>query len=146
MNTRVPLAAVAGAAVFTSAPAVAGAGPLTLARLALVGAALGAAALYDLGGRRIPNRLVLPASAACLALTLGSGTSLFVLLVGLAIVVSLLMVSLRSPRALGMGDVKLALLIVVGLDGDAARAFAVGLAFAALAAAVLLVRHGRRAW
>jgi hypothetical protein len=45
-----------------------------------------------------------------------------------------------------MGDVKLALLLVVGLDGSALRALALGLAFAALVGLVRVVRDGRVAW
>jgi len=68
------------------------------------------------------------------------------LLAGLATILVLLIVSLRWPAALGMGDVKLALLIVFGLDGDALRALALGLVLAALAGVALVIRHGRTAW
>lgn len=68
------------------------------------------------------------------------------LFAGLATVLVLLVVSLRWPAALGMGDVKLALLLVLGLDGSALRALALGLALAALAGGVRLVTHGRMAW
>jgi leader peptidase (prepilin peptidase) / N-methyltransferase len=64
------------------------------------------------------------------------------LLIGLAIVGTLLLVALAWPAALGMGDVKLALLIVAGLDGGASRAFAAGLVLAALAAVLVIVRSG----
>jgi leader peptidase (prepilin peptidase) / N-methyltransferase len=67
------------------------------------------------------------------------------LLAGLAAVLLLLVVSLRWPTALGMGDVKLALLLVLGLDGSALRALALGLALAALAGCVLIARQGRTA-
>jgi leader peptidase (prepilin peptidase) / N-methyltransferase len=60
-------------------------------------------------------------------------------------VLLLLVVSLRWPAALGMGDVKLALLLVLGLDGSALRALALGLALAALAGCALVARHGRTA-
>lgn len=145
MSTRALIAAAAGAAALTVAGLLADSGPLTLARLALLGGALAAATLYDLTEWRIPNRLVLPAAAGCAALTLAAGAPL-TLLAGVALVLVLLVVSLRWPRALGMGDVKLALLIVLGLDGDALHAFALGLILAALAGVVLLVRHGRAAW
>ena len=45
-----------------------------------------------------------------------------------------------------MGDVKLALLLVLGLDGSALRALALGLALAALAGSCAVIRHGRTAW
>jgi leader peptidase (prepilin peptidase)/N-methyltransferase len=145
MRTRALIAAATGAALFTAGGVVAGADALTLARLALLGAALAAVAVYDLAERRIPNRLVLPAAAGCAAITLAAGAGL-ALLAGFVVVVALLAVSLARPRALGMGDVKLALLIVSGLDGDALRALAFGLVFAALAALALLARDGRAAW
>ncbi len=53
--------------------------------------------------------------------------------------------SLARPQALGMGDVKLALLIAVGLDSAAARALVLGLALAATVGLMLLVREGRGA-
>ena len=45
-----------------------------------------------------------------------------------------------------MGDVKLALLLVLGLDGSALHALAIALALAALAGCALVIRHGRTAW
>jgi len=58
----------------------------------------------------------------------------------------LIIVSLRWPAALGMGDAKLALLLVLGLDGSALRALALGLAFAALTGLLRVVREGGTAW
>jgi leader peptidase (prepilin peptidase)/N-methyltransferase len=138
-------AAVAGGAAFAGVGLFSSVSSLTLARLGVLGGALAAAALYDLAERRIPNRLVVPAAGVCAALTLAADAPLS-LLAGLAFVVLLVVVSLRWPAALGMGDVKLALLIVLGLDGSALRAIAFGLALAALAGCALLVRRGRTAW
>ena len=145
MTTRALIAAVAGGATFASVGVLSDVEPLALARLAVLGAALASAALFDLTERRIPNRIVLPAAAACAALTLGAGAPLS-LLAGLATILALLIVSLRWPAAIGMGDVKLALLLVLGLDGDALRALALGLVLAALAGSALLIRRGRAAW
>lgn len=145
MTTRALIAATVGGATFASVGVLAHTGPLELARLAVLGAALAAAALFDLVERRIPNRIVLPAAATCAALTLVAGAPLS-LLAGLATIVLLLIVSLRWPAALGMGDVKLALLLVLGLDGDALRALALGLVLAALAGLALVIRHGGTAW
>jgi leader peptidase (prepilin peptidase) / N-methyltransferase len=144
VTTRALITAVAGGATFATAGLAASTNALTLTRLAVVGAAFAAAALYDLTQRRIPNRIVLPATAACGALTLAAGAPP-VLLAGLATVLLLLIVSLRWPAALGMGDVKLALLLVLGLDGSALGALALGLAFAVLAGGALVVRQGRTA-
>ena len=145
MKTRALLVAAAGSAAFAVAGMFSNVSLLTLARLVVLGGALAAAALYDVAQRRIPNRLVLPAAGGCAALTLAAGAPLS-LIAGLVVVVLLVVVSLRWPAALGMGDTKLALLLVLGLDGSALRALAIGLAFAALAGCALLVRHGRTAW
>jgi leader peptidase (prepilin peptidase)/N-methyltransferase len=145
MTTRALIAAIGGGATFASVGVLAHAGPIALARLAVLGAALVAAAFFDLARRRIPNRIVLPAAAACAALTLAAGAPLS-LLAGLATILVLLVVSLRWPAALGMGDVKLALLLVLGLDGDALRALALGFLLAALAGVALVIRQGRTAW
>lgn len=145
MTTRALTAAALGAASFAAAAVLATTAPLALARLAVLGAALAAVALFDLTQRRIPNRIVIPAAGLCAALTLAAGAPLS-LLAGLATVLLLLAVGLRWPAALGMGDVKLALLLVLGLDGDALRALTLGLALAALAGSALLIRRGRSAW
>jgi leader peptidase (prepilin peptidase)/N-methyltransferase len=144
MTTRALIFATAGGATLASAGLLASTNPLTLARLAVLGGALAAASLYDLTQRRIPNRIVLPGAAACSALTLAAGAPLS-LLAGLATALLLLVVSLRWSAALGMGDVKLALLLVLGLDGSALRALTLGLALAALAGCALVARHGRTA-
>ena len=145
MTTRALIAATIGSATFANVGVLAHAGPLALARLAVLGAALFAVALFDLAERRIPNRIVLPAAATCAALTLDTGAPLS-LLAGFATILALLIVSLRWPAALGMGDVKLALLLVLGLDGDALRALALGLVLAALAGVALVLRRGRTTW
>lgn len=54
-------------------------------------------------------------------------------------------VSLRWPASFGMGDVKLALLLVLGLAGLAAQALVLGLLLAAAFGALLIVRQGRAA-
>jgi leader peptidase (prepilin peptidase)/N-methyltransferase len=145
MTTRALIAATAGGVTFVSVGVLADAGPLAVARLAVLGTALVSAGFFDFAQRRIPNRIVLPAAATCAALTLIAGAPLS-LLAGLATILALLIVSLRWPAALGMGDVKLALLLVLGLDGDALRALALGLILAALAGVALIMRHGCTAW
>jgi leader peptidase (prepilin peptidase)/N-methyltransferase len=145
MTTRALIAALGGGATFATAELLAGTNPLTIARLTVLGSALAATAIYDFTQHRIPNRITIPATAACAALTLAAGAPLS-LLAGLAVIALLLIVSLRWPAALGMGDVKLALLLVLGLDGDALRALALGLALAALAGCALVIRRGRTSW
>lgn len=118
---------------------------IELARLALCGGTLAAAAVVDLREHRIPNRLVLPAAAGCFVLAAVAGVGVASLAIGLAVVAGLLALALARPQALGMGDVKLALLVVAALDGRAVEALALGLVLAALVGLVLLVRYGRTA-
>lgn len=145
MNTMLVFAGVSGAAALLVAGGVAGADGLALMRLAVCGAALGAAVATDLAERRIPNRLVLPAALACAILTLLAAEPISRLAAGLALVALLLAVSLSQPQALGMGDVKLALLLALGLDGSSGQALLIGLALAATFALLLLVLRGRSA-
>ena len=119
--------------------------PLAFVRLALLGAALGAVVESDVFERRIPNRIVLPAAAACAGASVASGLSSFSLVEGLTLVAALLALGLVRPEALGMGDVKLALLLVLGLDGRGAVALLVALALAAGFGLLLFSRFGRAA-
>lgn len=143
MTLRALLLACAGAIAL---PLAAGdTDPIGLGRLGVCGAALGAIASIDLAEHRIPNRIVLPAATACAALSAVGGVSAAALLGGVAIVGVLLLIALTWPAALGMGDVKLALLIVLGLDDDASRAVTAGLLLAALSGVIVIARHGRAA-
>src|SRR5262249_36646104 len=139
MRRRSVIAAAAGAVCFAAAAWLHNADLLALARLALCGAALGAVVRTDLVQRRIPNRVVVPAAVVCAALSAVDRVSVAVLTAGLAVVAVLLVLSLARPAALGMGDVKLALLLVVGLDGTAPRALLIGLALAAAVGLALLL-------
>jgi Flp pilus assembly protein protease CpaA len=144
MISKALAASAAGALVLPLAALRVGLGPLEAARLAILGAALGQLAVYDLLERRIPNRIVLPAAAACAALSIVGGTRPSArLLVAVGLVVALLVVSLSWSAALGMGDVKLALLLVCALGGLASTALLVTLVLNALVGVLLLARHGR---
>ena len=145
MTTRRRIAAAAGAASFALCAIVLDQTPLPVLRLTLLGAALGAVVDSDLFERRIPNRIVVPAAFACAAAWAASGIALLALAEGLVLVLALLALSLFRPEALGMGDVKLALLLVLGLDGRAMVALLVALTLAAGFGLVLLVRFGRSA-
>jgi len=145
MTTRRGIAAAAGAASFALCAVLLRQPPLALVRLTLLGAALGAVVESDLFERRIPNRIVAPVAAACAAAWATSGVTLFALVDGLVLVIALLALSLFRPEALGMGDVKLALLLALGLDGRAAVALLVALALAAAFGLLLLLRFGRGA-
>lgn len=143
MIARTLTLAAIGAAALVFAGLLQDAAPFVLARLGLCGAALAAAAAIDLREHRIPNRLVLPAAAASFALA--HGIRVGDLAVALAVVAGMLVLALVRPAALGMGDVKLALLVAAGLDGRAAAALVLGLLLAAFAGVVLLLRYGRAA-
>jgi leader peptidase (prepilin peptidase) / N-methyltransferase len=145
MTARRLIAAGAGAATFALCALVLRTAPLTLGRLALLGAALGAVVESDLAERRIPNQIVMPAAAACGVAWAVSGIALFALVEGLVVVAALLALSLARSEALGMGDVKLALLLVLGLDGRGAAALIVALALAAVVGLLMLLRFGRAA-
>jgi leader peptidase (prepilin peptidase)/N-methyltransferase len=138
-------AAIGGAVLFAVAGVHLGVGDGELARVSLLGAALGLLAYVDLTEHRIPNRIVVPASAACAALLFAEQVSVQRMLPSIIVVALLLMVSLVWPASFGMGDVKLALLIVLGLGELAMRGLALGLLLAAAFGALLLLRHGRAA-
>jgi leader peptidase (prepilin peptidase)/N-methyltransferase len=142
MTARRLIAAGAGAATFALCALALRTGPLTLGRLALLGAALGAVVASDLAERRIPNQIVMPAAATCAVAWAVSGIALFALVEGLVLVAALLALSLARPDALGMGDVKLALLLMLGLDGRGVVALVVALALAAGFGLLLLLRFG----
>ena len=79
-------------------------------------------AVIDLDTRRIPNRLTYPLTPALLALLVAAalldrapGGALRALLGGLAAFALLLALALINPRGMGMGDVKLAGFIGLGL-------------------------------
>ena len=57
-------AAIGGAVLFAAAGIHLDAGHAGLARISMLGAALGALAYIDVTDHRIPNRIVIPASAA----------------------------------------------------------------------------------
>lgn len=120
--------------------------PLAVARLLVLGGALGLLAFHDIREHRIPNRIVLPAAAVCAALSLAEGirpgTGLYV---SAALVALLLTVSLVAPTMLGMGDVKLALLILCAMDALAALALLASLELYVLAGFTLLISRGRSA-
>ncbi|HEX3391808.1 MAG TPA: prepilin peptidase [Solirubrobacteraceae bacterium] len=138
-------AGASGALVIPLAAAIRfGLSPLVLTRLAILGAALGQLALVDVRERRIPNRIVLPATAICAAISIADGRQASTgLLLSAGLVVLLLAVSLAKPAMLGMGDVKLALLLLAALGSLASAALLLTLELYALLAVILLLRRGR---
>jgi leader peptidase (prepilin peptidase)/N-methyltransferase len=143
-RARALAAALGGGLVFLAAGVRVDADGAELARLVILGAALGAVVATDLAEHRIPNRIVFPVALACASLLAAQAARPQQLLGGLAIVAVMLALSLVSPASLGMGDVKLALLLVLGLGGLATQALVLGLLAAAFGA-VLMLRYGRSA-
>jgi leader peptidase (prepilin peptidase)/N-methyltransferase len=136
-------AAIGGGLAFLVAGIRTGADGTELMRLVILGVALGAVAATDLAERRIPNRIVAPAAIACAVLLVAQAVPPQQLLGGIALVALILGMSLARPASFGMGDVKLALLLVLGLAGLAAQAIVLGLVLAAAFGALLMLRHGR---
>jgi leader peptidase (prepilin peptidase)/N-methyltransferase len=112
-------------------------------RLLDLGATLGTLAVWDLSERRIPNRIVLPSTVLCFLLDAVAGIDLRALTAGMTIVAVLLLFALTQPRALGMGDVKLALLVSAGLPTAATLALVVGLLLGATCGCTLAVMRRR---
>jgi leader peptidase (prepilin peptidase)/N-methyltransferase len=116
---------------------------VTIAAATVYVAALLAISWVDLRERRVPNRIVLPAAAVVLALhTAGDPTPAWALAAAAAFAF-LLVPALAYPAGLGMGDVKLMLLLGAMLGRETLLALIVGFAAAAVPALVLLLA-GRR--
>ena len=106
-------------------------------------ATLVAVSVTDLERRIIPNKIVLPAAAIVLAAQTLLHPSIEWVLGGLAASTFLLVAALVYPAGMGMGDVKLALLLGVMLGRVVPVALMIGMLSALVPAIVLLVRHGQ---
>lgn len=104
-------------------------------------------AAVDLEQRRIPNVIVLPAALIVLAGRVGTADHRqwvwFAAAFGTGLVFFVLAVI--YPAGLGMGDVKLALLLGAACGGDVVPALFLGTVSAALVALALIARHGSEA-
>ena len=101
--------------------------------------------VIDARHRIVPNRIVVPAAALALVAHTAIDPSLEWLAWSLAAAGALFLVALAYPKGLGLGDVKLALLLGAALGAAVMVALMIGL-FAALApAAILVSRHGASA-
>jgi leader peptidase (prepilin peptidase)/N-methyltransferase len=98
----------------------------------------------DVERRILPDRIVLPATALVLAgrTALDPAGAPEHLLAAIAASLFLFVALLAYPRGMGMGDVKLALLLGVGLGREVAVALLVGMAAALVVGAAILVRDG----
>lgn len=132
------------AALFASAALRLDGAPSLAPGLLLVAVLVGVTAV-DLRYRIIPNRVVLPAALIGygVSVALDPGRWLELLIAALAAGAFLLAASLASPGGLGMGDVKLVLMLGAFLGKFVAVAILGGLLAAALPSIAILLLHGR---
>ena len=101
----------------------------------------------DIERRIVPNKIVLPATAVVLVAQMvvhpDHRPEYVVATVGAGLF--LLLPLLIYPAGMGLGDVKLALLLGAGLGGGVVMAFVVGLLVGFIAAVVILVKQGSAA-
>jgi leader peptidase (prepilin peptidase)/N-methyltransferase len=105
-------------------------------------ATLVAVSVTDLEHRIIPNRLVLPAAAVVLVAQTAVEPSPEWALGAAGAAGFLLLAALAYPAGMGMGDVKLALLLGAALGRAVPAAMMVAMMSALVPSVALLVRHG----
>src|ERR671922_83169 len=108
-------------------------------------AALVAISATDLEHRIVPNRIVVPAAAVVLVAQTALHPSPEWALGALGASGFLLLAALVHPAGMGMGDVKLALLMGAALGRVVPVALLVGMVAALFPSLVLFTRHGARA-
>lgn len=108
-------------------------------------AVLVAISAIDIEHRIVPNRIVMPAFVIVLAAQTALEPGVEWALGALGAAAFLFAAALVHPQGMGMGDVKLALLLGAMLGRHVAVALMLGMLFALLPAAVLAARHGARA-
>jgi leader peptidase (prepilin peptidase) / N-methyltransferase len=108
-------------------------------------ATLVAVSITDLERRIIPNKIVLPAALIVLVGQTLVEPSPEWAIAGVAASAGLLLTALAYPAGMGMGDVKLALLLGVALGRTVPVALLLGMIAALVPSAVLFARHGSRA-
>ncbi len=115
------------------------------AAAAIFCAALVVVTATDLELRIVPNRVVLPAAAAVLALRTIADPSPEWALGATAAAGALFLVALAYPGGMGMGDVKLALLLGAMLGRSVWIALMLALLLALVPSVAMLARYGHRA-
>ena len=122
-----PIAAGAGAAAAVFTLAVLGLGKHGIVGACFLGA-LAMLAVIDFKTQTVPNRIVLPSAALVLGLQLAlfPEHALEWALAAVAAAAFLLALTLLKPGGIGMGDVKLGLLLGAGLGWDVAVAMLIG--------------------
>jgi leader peptidase (prepilin peptidase) / N-methyltransferase len=108
-------------------------------------ATLVAVSVTDLERRLIPNRIVLPAAAVVLLAQTALEPSPEWALGALGASLFLFLAALAYPAGMGMGDVKLALLLGAMLGRTVPVAMMIAMVAALVPAVVLLARHGSAA-
>jgi leader peptidase (prepilin peptidase) / N-methyltransferase len=108
-------------------------------------AVLVAVSAIDLEHRIIPNKIVLPAAAIVLVAQTVLHPSLEWILAALGCSLFLFLAVLAYPAGMGMGDVKLALLLGAALGRTAPVALMVGMLAAIVPVVFLFAVHGTRA-
>ena len=108
-------------------------------------AALVAVSVTDLERQVIPNRIVLPAAAIVLVAQTALHPSPEWALAAFGAALFLLIAALAYPAGMGMGDVKLALLLGAMLGRTVPVAMMIAMLAALVPAIVLLARHGSAA-
>jgi prepilin signal peptidase PulO-like enzyme (type II secretory pathway) len=101
--------------------------------------------MFDATHRIMPNRIVLPAAGVALFAHTAIEPSLAWLAWSLAGAGVLFLVVLTGPKRLGMGEVKLALLLGAALGASVTVALLVGLFAALVPAAIFVARYGASA-
>lgn len=106
-------------------------------------AVLVAVSVTDLERRIVPNRIVVPATAAALVAQTLRDPGFEWLVASLLAGGVLLVAALAYPAGMGMGDVKLAAFLGAWLGWEVIVAFFVAVLASLLPALVILARHGR---
>lgn len=99
----------------------------------------------DIERRIVPNAIVLPAAAVVLVAQTLVHPSVEWLASGLGASLFLFLAALAYPRGMGMGDVKLALLLGFAVGRTVPLALFAGMVFALVPSLVLFARHGMAA-
>jgi leader peptidase (prepilin peptidase) / N-methyltransferase len=99
----------------------------------------------DIDRRIVPNKIVLPAAAVVLVAQTVVHPSVEWLAAGLGASLFLFLAALAYPRGMGMGDVKLALLLGFAVGKTVPFALFGGMILALVPSAVLFARHGSAA-
>ena len=110
-------------------------------------AVLVALSAIDAERRILPDRIVLPSWAIVLAAQVALSPDRALEWIGASLAASLFLFAalVAHPAGMGMGDVKLALLLGAALGWNVAVGMMLGMLFAMGAAAVLVARHGTKA-